>query len=79
MYLIRTVTAPIFVTEIKTQRTLRYIISILVIILWTLPSASGQQVWPGDINNNGIVNNVDVLYWAVANDARGPGSTQCQQ
>jgi hypothetical protein len=72
MYLIRTVTAPIFVTEIKTQRTLRYIISILVIILWTLPSASGQQVWPGDINNNGIVNNVDVLYWAVANDARGP-------
>jgi hypothetical protein len=48
---------------------LRYIISILVIILWTLPSASGQQVWPGDINNNGIVNNVDVLFWAVANDA----------
>ncbi len=71
MYLLRTLTAPIFVIEIKTQRTLRYIISILVIILWTLPSAFGQQVWPGDINNNGIVNNVDVLYWAIANDAKG--------
>lgn len=31
----------------------------------------GQQVWPGDINNNGIVNNIDVLYWAVAKDATG--------
>lgn len=33
----------------------------------------GQQVWPGDINNNGIVNNIDVLYWAVAKDATGDG------
>lgn len=71
MYLIRTLTAPIFVIEIKTQRLLRYIISILVFILWTLAGAFGQQVWPGDINNNGIVNNVDVLYWAIANDSRG--------
>jgi len=31
----------------------------------------GQQVWPGDINNNGIVNNIDVLYWAVAKGATG--------
>lgn len=31
----------------------------------------GQQVWPGDINNNGIVNHIDVLYWAVAKEATG--------
>ena len=31
----------------------------------------GQQVWPGDINNNGVVNNIDVLYWAVAKNATG--------
>ncbi|MCB0629771.1 MAG: T9SS type A sorting domain-containing protein [Saprospiraceae bacterium] len=35
----------------------------------------GQQVWPGDINNNGIVNNIDVLYWAVANGATGDKRT----
>ena len=31
-----------------------------------------SQVWPGDINNNGIVNAVDVLYFSLANGAEGP-------
>lgn len=31
-----------------------------------------QQVWPGDANNNGIVNAVDVLYVGLAYDAEGP-------
>ena len=25
-----------------------------------------QSVWPGDVNNNGVVNSVDFLYWGVA-------------
>lgn len=35
-------------------------------------SLCGQSLWPGDINNNGIVNGVDVLYHAVAQGADGP-------
>ena len=30
-----------------------------------------QVVWPGDVNNNGIVNGVDVLYWGSAFGAAG--------
>lgn len=41
--------------------------------------ASGQYVWPGDVNNNGIVNSVDVLYVGVAfgsNGASRPGGDE---
>lgn len=31
-----------------------------------------QSIWPGDINNNGIVNCADVLYWGVAYGKSGP-------
>lgn len=31
-----------------------------------------QQVWPGDVNNNGIVNGVDALYLGWAFGASGP-------
>lgn len=38
------------------------------------------QVWPGDANNNGIVNNVDLLYvgaaFGASGEARGSGSSQ---
>lgn len=27
---------------------------------------NGQSVWPGDVNNNGIVNGVDFLFWGEA-------------
>lgn len=30
------------------------------------------KIWPGDINNNGIVNGKDVLRWGYANGASGP-------
>lgn len=30
------------------------------------------EVWPGDVNNNGIVNEVDVLFWSVAVGESGP-------
>lgn len=34
---------------------------------------AGQSAWPGDANNNGIVNNVDLLYWGIAFGETGPG------
>ncbi len=73
MYLSHASTANIFVTELQTRRTLRRILFVIVIILLKIPMIQGQQVWPGDINNNGIVNNIDVLYWAVAKEATGDG------
>lgn len=30
------------------------------------------QIWPGDVNDNGRVNGVDVLWWAYAAGAEGP-------
>lgn len=71
MYLSHSSEAGIFVSELQTTVTLRYIISITIIILWQCTSTFGQQVWPGDVNNNGIVNNIDVLYWAVAKGSSG--------
>lgn len=71
MYLLRSILASIFVSELQTTVPLRNIISLTIIILWQCTTTFGQQVWPGDINNNGIVNNIDVLYWAVANGATG--------
>ena len=32
---------------------------------------AGQTIWPGDINNNGQVNGIDVLYWGMANGRTG--------
>lgn len=46
------------------------------IILWlatgSSTSLSAQQLWPGDINDNGIVNNVDLLFWGIAKGDKGP-------
>ena len=40
---------------------------------------NGQSVWPGDVNNNGIVNGVDFLFWGEAfgsgGESRGDEST----
>lgn len=33
---------------------------------------NGQYIWPGDVNNNGIVNGIDVLYLGVAYGSTGP-------
>ncbi|MEL6972508.1 MAG: Kazal-type serine protease inhibitor domain-containing protein, partial [Bacteroidota bacterium] len=51
-----------------TTRTL----SLLLLSLCFSFFANAQMIWPGDINNNGIVNGVDFLYWGVANQAAGP-------
>lgn len=47
-------------------------VALSISILMGIASLKAQQVWPGDVNNNGIVNNIDVLYWAFANGASGP-------
>ncbi|WP_282774648.1 hypothetical protein [Phaeodactylibacter xiamenensis] len=33
---------------------------------------TAQEMWPGDANNNGVVNAVDVLYIGIAHGALGP-------
>lgn len=37
-------------------------IKIYIFLLCLSTQLSGQEMWPGDINNNGIVNGVDILY-----------------
>ncbi len=49
---------------------MRTTVTTLLLLLVTV--ARGQVVWPGDVNNNGIVNHIDALYWAVAKEATGP-------
>lgn len=72
MYLSRLITGGIFASIIQTKRLLRKIFLISFIIPWLIPSLRSQTMWPGDVNNNGIVNNIDVLYWAVAAGSTGP-------
>ncbi len=43
-------------------------------LFWGLVFVSAlqaQQVWPGDVNNNGIVNEVDLLFWGLAHGSSG--------
>lgn len=49
---------------------LRYGWTIFLLNLSLLVNA--QELWPGDVNNNGIVNGVDVLYIGLAFNATGP-------
>ncbi len=77
MYLMHAFLRPIFVSEIQKNRSLKVwinktAVAISIGILMGVTSLKAQQVWPGDVNNNGIVNNVDVLFWAYAEGAQGP-------
>ena len=42
------------------------ILSTILTLLWVSQVVSAQLIYPGDTNNNGIVNNIDVLYWGIA-------------
>lgn len=42
------------------------------VLLFSLPSFAQVTVWPGDVNNDGIVNTVDVLYLGVGFNTQGP-------
>lgn len=50
----------------------QFLILISFLVIAFSHSAFAQLVWPGDINNNGIVNGVDLLYLGIAFDAIGP-------
>jgi hypothetical protein len=53
----------------------RLLIAIFIALFgWT--ASPGQAIWPGDVNNNGVVDEVDVFYWAYAREARGPGRAE---
>lgn len=47
-------------------------ILLLVVQITTSHHIYGQQIWPGDVNNNGIVNGIDLLYHGVAEGKTGP-------
>jgi len=52
------------------KRIRKQIILLLGILLpWAL---SAQVLWPGDVNDNGVVNGVDALYWSFAVGQTGP-------
>lgn len=43
----------------------------LYLALFFVQSSFGQTLWPGDINDNGIVNGIDVLYAGIAYGSNG--------
>ena len=50
-----------------TRKTLFPII--LCLLFWA--SSQAQYIWPGDVNDNGIVNTIDLLYCSIAKDSTG--------
>jgi len=52
--------------------TLMKILFFTTLALCCAITSQAQLVWPGDANNNGIVNGVDVLWMGLAYDAHGP-------
>ncbi len=76
MYLKEYLRRPTFVpAQTIKAKTLKKLFSILFVMSCSWTALLGQQVlevWPGDVNNNGIVNEVDVLLWSVAAGERGP-------
>ena len=53
-------------------KTTTLLFSLLLGLCFYPTSSSAQMIWPGDINNNGIVNGIDYLYWGVAIQQTGP-------
>ena len=48
-----------------------YLAGLLIALSISLPQTTAQSVYPGDINHNGLVNGVDLLYWGVAFGQKG--------
>ncbi len=77
MYLPTDFAPPIFVDVRKKLIPLKFpsghirtVISSLCLLLAWAP-VYGQQVWPGDVTNNGIVDHQDMLFWAYARGKTG--------
>ncbi len=76
VYLPEGLRRPKFVTVSEKQkpvnRRIKYILPFLTMLgLIPLSAQETLTVWPGDANNNGVVNGVDVLYWSVARGESG--------
>ena len=64
-------------SKIEAMNTIARIILSITLVLWFLPTITiNAQIWPGDINNNGIVNGVDWLYYGAAFSETGPSRTE---
>jgi len=46
------------------------VVILMIFMSWNISNA--QQLWPGDVDNNGIVDNVDLLYIGIAFGEIGP-------
>lgn len=58
------------------NRTIIFFLGLFAVTLLGWPKAHAQQVmWPGDVNNNGVVNGADLLYLGIAFSATGPERT----
>ena len=51
---------------------MKTILTILFGLLFAWTTYAQPFVWPGDMNDNGIVNEVDILYWGSAYGSEGP-------
>lgn len=75
LYLMLLQRGPTFVLTMThehiTRRMAFYIILFFAGLTQTLTAQQTLTVWPGDVNNNGVVNAVDVLWWSVAQDVKG--------
>lgn len=56
--------------ELMTHRI--SIITTLLLLTFSLSKSQGLTVWPGDANNNGIANHVDLLYVGLGFNTSGP-------
>ncbi len=74
MYLITTTQKATFVNVIKMQRQVKNALLLMFILgFWPGATTVAQvPIWPGDISNNGEVNQIDVLYWGHAYGTKGP-------
>lgn len=86
VYLSSPLLAPIFVSELINKVIYFLTGKIKIVITLILVAGSitvnwGQTfLWPGDVSNNGIVNQVDLLYWAlVAEDNQISGPRRSNQ
>jgi hypothetical protein len=50
----------------------KHLLFLFLLFWFSQNSVLGQVIWPGDVNNNGVVNGVDLLYWGQAYGTTGP-------
>lgn len=58
--------------EKRTLYTMQKAIYLFLLFLLPLTAFGQQELWPADVNNNGVVNSIDVLYWGIAFGETGP-------